>query len=160
REHLPMKSRAVLAALILFQVSVARAEPPGKTLRFERDIQPLLMRCVTCHGSEKARAGLRFDSREGAVALLGSGNQAVVPGNPAESELLRRVRSEDPVQRMPRKGERLTPAQVESLERWIADGAPWPAHWAYRPLTKPPLPGSNFSGRWERTPIDRFVQAE
>src|SRR5205823_11080857 len=42
------------------------------------------------------------------------------------------------------------------LRRWIAAGANWPAHWAYRPLARPPLPAPRLPG-WARTPIDLFI---
>ena len=95
------------------------------------------------------------------MAVLDSGNFAVVPGSVEKSELLHRIRSTEPTQRMPPKGERLTAAQGDQLERWITDGAPWPAHWAYRPLTKARLASRRLTGRHSsRTPIDEFIQAE
>ena len=125
-------------------------------VRFEGDVQPLLGRCVACHGPGKARAGLRLDSREAATAELDSGNHAIVPGNPQQSELLRRVGAADPKKRMPPRGAALTAAQVEQLRRWIAAGADWPKHWAYRPLSKPPLPTVR-TPNGARTPVDLFL---
>jgi hypothetical protein len=113
------------------------AQSAEKAVRFERDVRPVLVRCVTCHGPGKMRAGLRLDGREAATQELDSGNRAVVPGKPDQSELLRRVASTDPQERMPPRGEPLTTAQVDSLRRWIASGAEWPEHWAYRPLARP-----------------------
>jgi hypothetical protein len=134
----------------------SQAGPPGA--QFDREVQPLLSRCVQCHGPGKAKAGLRLDSRQAATAKLKSGNRAIVPGKPDESELLRRVRSADGSERMPPKGAPLTAAQAETLRRWIAAGADWPEHWAYRPLTKPEPP--RVAGDWARTPIDRFILAK
>src|SRR3954454_13957903 len=57
---------------------------PAADLSFDREIQPLLMRCVQCHGPGKARAGLRLDSRAAAIAVLESGKQAIVPGHPEQ----------------------------------------------------------------------------
>src|SRR5437773_583016 len=128
----------------------ASAAPP---VSFDQDVRPLLNRCVTCHGPGKARASLRLDNRESATAAVDSGKRAVVPGKPDQSELLRRVSSTDKDVRMPPRGEPLSPAQVDKLRRWIADGAPWPAHWAYRPLSRPPPPQPSPSG-WARTPVD------
>ena len=156
-----MKPWPLFATLVFFHASVACASDPGAKLRFERDIQPLLTRCVTCHGAAKSRGGLRLDSKAGAIAMLDSGNKAVEPGRPQQSELLSRVRATDPNKQMPPKGERLTAAQVNLLERWIGEGAQWPAHWAYRPLTAPPLPScTSVSPTAVRTPIDQFIQAE
>src|SRR5207244_2156905 len=69
-------------------------------VRFDRDIQPILARCVQCHGPNKPKAGLRLDSRAAATAELESGNRAVVPRHPEQSELLRRVSAANPRERM------------------------------------------------------------
>src|SRR5262249_53574863 len=121
-------------ALLLSVPGVCRAAPGSQAARFDRDIQPILARCVQCHGPNKPKAGLRLDNRSGATADLESGNRAIVPGHPERSELLRRVSATSSRERMPPKGEPLSMEQIEKLRRWIADGADWPAHWAYRPL--------------------------
>ncbi|HEV8061789.1 MAG TPA: PSD1 and planctomycete cytochrome C domain-containing protein [Gemmataceae bacterium] len=157
-----MKPWPFVATLLLLHASALGAAEPGTPLRFERDIQPLLTRCVTCHGTAKARGGLRLDNKGGATAVLDSGDFAVVPGEPEKSELLRRVRSTDPSEQMPPKGERLTAEQADRLQRWIAEGAVWPAHWAYRALTRgtPPTNVGGSQNSSKRTPIDGFIQAE
>jgi hypothetical protein len=149
--------------LFVLGAVAAPADPVGDPVNFDRDIQPLLVRCVHCHGSGKAKAGLRLDSREAATALLKSGNHALTPGQPDKSELLNRVLSSDVSGRMPPKGEPLSRRQVEQLRRWIADGAVWPPHWAYRPLTKAPVPRdpAGLAGTgWAQTPIDHFILAK
>jgi len=127
---------------------------PATPIRFERDIQPILSRCVQCHGPDKAKAGLRLDSLKGATARLRSGHRAIVSGKPDESVLLERVTAEERTQRMPPRGDRVTAAEVEKLRRWIAAGADWPEHWAYRPLKK--LEPPSVAGVTH--PIDRFVR--
>src|SRR5262245_57634022 len=89
-----------LAVLLPFGTTVA-AEP---AVRFDRDVLPVLARCVQCHGPGKARAGLRLDNRDGALGKTESGARAIVPGHPEQSELLRRV-TEKGERRMPPKGE-------------------------------------------------------
>jgi len=129
------------------------------TVSFDRDIRAILDRCVKCHGPGRARAGLRLDSRDGALARLESGRRAIVPGHPEQSELLRRVSIPDPEKRMPLQSKPLGSEQVEALRRWISDGAAWSVHWAYRPLAKPPLPpGALKKGTPRaRNPIDLFI---
>jgi mono/diheme cytochrome c family protein len=159
-------SAALLAPAIwgLSDDAASPSKPAGtsveKPISFERDVQPILVsRCQTCHGRETQKAGLRLDRRERATAELASGERAIVPGKPDASELLRRVVSTDAEERMPPKGEPLSAAQVETLRRWIANGADWPEHWAYRPLrtSKPPRFDSRDDEAWCRTPIDRFI---
>jgi hypothetical protein len=139
------------------------AAKSSSAIDFDRDIQPILMQCVQCHGPGKPKSGLRLDNRLDATGAAESGNRAIVPGHPEQSELLRRVSALDVAERMPLKGKPLSAAQIGKLRSWIADGAKWPAHWAYRPLKKRELPQpagwkpAPQIAEWPRTPIDRFI---
>jgi hypothetical protein len=102
----------------------ARAET-NSDQHFAAKVRPLLeSRCVSCHGSEKVKGGLRLDSRA-AVLMGGDSGPAVVAGNPKESLLLQAVMHAKPDLEMPPK-EKLTVADVAVFEKWIRDGAPWP----------------------------------
>ncbi len=84
------------------------------------EISPIFQqRCIMCHSGQFAPQGLRLDSRDG--LLEGSENGPVaIPGKPAESELIRRVRGESQP-RMPLTGPPwLTDAEIGLLEKWIA----------------------------------------
>jgi hypothetical protein len=123
---------------------------------FTRDIQPLLARrCYSCHGPDTREAGLRLDDKTAATAALDSGSTAIVPGEPAVSEALARVASDDPDLRMPPEGAALSAAEIESLSRWIAAGAEWEPHWAFRRPTRPTLPPAATG----LSPIDTLVEA-
>ncbi|MDR3638092.1 MAG: DUF1549 domain-containing protein, partial [Isosphaeraceae bacterium] len=127
---------------------------------FSRDVLPILSdHCFACHGPDaKARkGGLRLDVKEG---VLRDQEPVVVAGHVAESELYLRITSDDPDERMPpRKFNRpLSPAQVETLKRWIDDGASWGRHWAFVSPRRPALP-SVRNAAWSRGAIDRFVLA-
>jgi hypothetical protein len=149
---------SISVGIALLGISPASAADPTNRIRFERDIQPILTRCLTCHGATKARGGLRLDSKAGATAVLDSGDRALAPGQPEHSELLRRVRSTEASEKMPPKGQAINAAQARLLERWIAEGAEWPAHWAYRPLQTPPVP-VDAAARNGLGPIDAFIRA-
>src|SRR3954467_11789074 len=98
---------------------------------FDREIRPIFSEhCYECHGTDKAKGGLRLNDAKIAVSELKSGSRAIVPSDPGKSELLQRVKSSDPDEYMPPKGERLTAAQVAKLEQWISEGAKWETHWA------------------------------
>ena len=91
---------------------------------FERRVRPLLVeRCHKCHAGEKARGGLRLDSRE-RMLKGGETGPAVVAGKPFESLLLQAVEQTGGL-KMPPDG-RLKDAEVAALRDWIAAGAPWP----------------------------------
>jgi hypothetical protein len=68
------------------------------TVSFDEQIKPILSdRCFVCHGpdAKNRQAELRLDREADAK------NYAVIPGKPDESELFRRITSEDPEERMP-----------------------------------------------------------
>jgi mono/diheme cytochrome c family protein len=135
----------------------AWGQSPQRRVDFGRDIQPLLAkRCFACHGPDKGEGGLRLNQRDTALAELDSGEHAVVPGEPDQSELLRRITAEDAGERMPPEGKPLEAEQVALVRQWIAEGAKWEAHWAFQPLTQPPVPDV-ASRDWVRNPIDAFI---
>jgi len=119
----------------------APSTPPAATearWHFNRDVRPILAGCYSCHGPDRnpRQAGLRLDREEAAKATLPSGNVAIAPGAPERSALLSRVTHPDENLRMPALASgkpRLTDVQIETLRRWIADGAPWEPHWSYVP---------------------------
>lgn len=137
--------------------SPAPASSPPQ-VDFARDVQPLLARrCYACHGPDVHEAGLRLDGRDSATARLESGSRAIVPRDPAASELLARIRAADPDSRMPPHGPRLSADEVATLERWIAADAPWPAHWAFVPPRRPTVPAPE--ARDGAAAIDAFIAA-
>jgi hypothetical protein len=131
---------------------------------FARDIRPLLSKnCFNCHGPDEVtrEAGLRLDQSESATQPADSGATAIVPGKPDESELIRRILSEDESEQMPPSSakSRLTPEQKETLRRWIAAGAEYTEHWAFVPPRQAPLPPVKQTD-WPRNEIDRFILAK
>jgi len=154
------------------------AVDPARIEFFERRIRPLLAaKCFNCHSADnKAAGGLRVDDRNG---LLEGGNRgaAVVPGDPATSLILKAVRHEKGAPKMPPEGG-LEAEEIADLERWIVEGAAWPAielsegqggwnaddealrreHWAFRPISPAEAPAVSDVA-WPRDDVDRFVLA-
>src|SRR5438045_708930 len=93
----------------------APAEPPApRPLDFSRDVRPILAaHCFECHGTDKAKGGLRLTDTSGATAKLKSGATAVVPGHPEASELVARVTTGDADERMPPEKPPLKPDEVQ-----------------------------------------------
>lgn len=127
--------------------------------RFNRDIRPILSsKCYPCHGPDAntRKAGLRLDTFDGAVE-----GGALAPGNPDASELLSRVMTHDPDDRMPPgdPDQALPPEEVDLLRRWIAAGGVYEPHWAFVPpppqVEEPRLEGE--AATRARNPIDAFV---
>ncbi len=152
--------KAFSLALTLISLSLFSADDPPPD--FNRDIRPILSgTCFKCHGmDDKARkSGLRLDIRDVAVKPAKSGETAIVPGHPDQSELITRIYSDDVNDIMPPPSTHieLTNDQKKLLKRWIADGAPYAPHWAFvAPVrTIPP----NVKLGEIRNPIDAFVGA-
>ena len=125
---------AVLCLLIVSlycgatSMAAEQSSPKARKVDFNREVRPILAKnCFACHGQDEAKRakGLRLDRREAAVKPLKSGETAIVPGDPDSSALILRVTEEDETLRMPprKAGNRLTPAEIDVLKRWIAQGA-------------------------------------
>jgi hypothetical protein len=126
---------------------------------FARDVLPILSdNCFQCHGpdAQTRQADLRLDLKE--VALRAE-SPVIVPGESANSELIRRL-SADEDERMPPPStkKRLSVAQIDVLRRWIDQGARWGKHWSYEPVRRPALPAVQAAA-WPRNPIDVFILA-
>ena len=125
---------------------------------FNRDIRPILSEnCFSCHGPNPEHRGgkLRLDVREEAVAPR-HGTAAIIPGDPDHSEIIRRILSHDPEDVMPPPKAHLPalpPAQIDTLKRWIAAGAPYEAHWSFTRPRKTPVPTGIH-------PVDYFINQQ
>ncbi|WP_206291677.1 DUF1549 domain-containing protein [Humisphaera borealis] len=167
-----------LIVLLLASPGVGAASGKGAAradVLFERDIRPIFKtHCFHCHGEDgQLKAGL--DLRLQRLALQGGKHgSAIVPGKPAESLLVQKLREgEMPPEEKPR----LTPQQIELIARWVEQGArvarPEPQaisedhlitdeernYWAFQPLVARQVPAVRGVYR-VRTPIDAFVLAK
>jgi hypothetical protein len=169
-----MRAVSVRSAFSILLVVLGPACVAEELIDFNRDIRPILSnRCFTCHGPDESQrtGGLRLDLRQGALEPADSGERAVVPGAPEQSELIARVNAEDEFMRMPppETGSALTEAELRLLSDWIRQGAAYATHWSYVKPQRPPLPDLDAlladldpaeSERWKTWPrneIDHFV---
>lgn len=145
--------------LMLSCALLARGVNAVEPVVYGTNIQPILAKhCVLCHGPDAAEGGLRLDQFASATSKLDSDRTAIVPMDSANSELIKRVSTNDPNTRMPPEGPALTDQEVELLAAWINQGAKFDQHWAYRPVPNQPLPQVS-NETWIRNPIDRYVLA-
>src|SRR5690242_7995811 len=87
---------------------VVQADGPP-VVDFGRDVLPLFRdRCYQCHDGRQQKSGLRLDVRSAALRGGESGKPAILPGNSAKSELIRRVTTAQGNEAMPRGKEKLT----------------------------------------------------
>ena len=168
--HLPAASGVALTAL-LSCAPLAVADEHADF--FEKKIRPVLVEhCFKCHGDKKTENGLRVDSLE---ALIKGGDigPGIVPGEPDKSLLILALKYEKEDLEMPPKG-KLDDAIIADMEKWVKDGAHWPAsvkpqttdkksdpknHWALKPIANPPVPMVKNTAA-AKNAIDAFLLAD
>ncbi len=150
-----MKRGIIIAAAALFTAVIIYALIPSSKIDFNTQVKPIInKKCIACHGGVKREAQFSLLFRQDAMAKAESGKFAIVPGNASGSELIHRIKSHDPEERMPYKKDPLTKEEVEILSRWIEEGAEWGDHWAYQSVKKQELPATTG---WTKNDVDRFI---
>jgi mono/diheme cytochrome c family protein len=166
--------RALLSAAGLLvctaRLSIAAVVPQEPV--YETQVRPILKtHCTHCHGEEeKPGGGIDLRLRRFLDAHTKDGEPLLVPGKPAEGELMRVIREGE----MPKKGKKLSPDEVAILENWIRAGAksteiepeklpPGPfiteqdrKFWAYQPVKTHPVP--QFPDATALGPVDAYVR--
>ena len=160
-------------------LEASKFKPMSKEGTSQWEVLPVLqLRCVVCHGKQVAEAGLDLRTRE-SILKGGSSGPAIIPGNPTESLLLKRIHAGEmpPKRRIVEASIKvITSTEIKKLENWIAQGAPndMPAidsprvgsdplvseddreFWAFKVPVKSALPEPNKVG-WSQNSIDSFV---
>lgn len=171
-----VKANLTCALLLVLLFTCSACSPSGEPSAEERataleevdynfHVKPILAEhCFTCHGhhAESRKADLELHTEHGLFAALrdDSTRRVVVPGDPAKSELIRRITSPIAKDRMPppEAPRALTEYQAEVLKEWVRQGAEWKPHWAFIPPSRVDIPVTRASN-WARNPIDHFVLA-
>ncbi len=167
---LPVVALFLGALLVVpgYKAEPARAADPAPkprdmgtrgTIEYNRDVRPILAEnCFACHGPDSAarKAGLRIDRREDAIEA-----KVLVPGKPAESEIITRIFTMDAAELMPppKSHKKLNEAQKQVLKQWVAEGAEYQPHWSFITPTRATPPAVKNKG-WVRNPIDAFILAK
>ncbi len=151
-----MKCFLYIAGVAALAGASGRAESPD----YLSQVKPLLAsRCFDCHGSLKQKAKLRVDT---VAAMLDA--DMIIPGEPESSELIYRIQTHDPDERMPpeHEGVLFTEAEVKVISDWVAAGAIGPEdeepeaapedHWAFQRIERPKVPSGSYAN-----PIDAFL---
>ncbi len=150
--------RVIALALALTCCSaIVHAEAP---VSFNWDIRPILSEnCLACHGNDAAKreANLQLVKPDSVFDVDREGGPVVAPGDAGQSELIRRITAADPDERMPppESGKTLTATEIETIRRWIDDGAAFEKHWSFIPPTRQ-TPNDVES---PENAIDRFIRA-
>ena len=136
-----------------------------QTISYNFHIRPILSdKCFKCHGPDanKREAHLRLDIADSAYAPLKEtkGAFAIIPGKPEESELYKRIISDDSSYMMPSPEGHLgalTQYELALFKKWILQGAKYETHWAFIPPQKNPLPKIDNKS-WVKNEIDYFIE--
>lgn len=168
------------------EVPPAQAALADREVSFEGDVRPIFKAyCLGCHGAGKTLEG-NLDLRLARfVQRGGDRGPAIVPGDPATSLLVVRVKAGE----MPPTDKKLSAEQIAIIERWITLGGAANrdepeqlplgmditpaerAYWAFQPITRPTPPEIHATGQPDatgssgaetdrvRTPIDSFILA-
>ena len=125
---------------------------------FDRDIRPILSdKCYFCHGpdAQERKADLRLDDESSAK------ESAIVAGRPDESELIKRILSDDPDALMPPPTSKLAlnDSEKKKLRTWIEQGAEYSQHWAFVPPKSIALPQVKQT-EWCKNELDYLVLAQ
>ncbi|MDP1587484.1 MAG: DUF1549 domain-containing protein, partial [Prosthecobacter sp.] len=165
---------------------IALAATPVFAVDFVREVRPIFEKhCYECHGAEKQKNDYRLDIK--AVALTGGVDHApnIVAGKSAESPLFRFVSGLEKDLAMPPKT-KLSSAEIDTLKRWIDEGAVWPDGvdvakvedrldwWSFKPIrvssfkfqvsssprTSTPDQLETLNLKLETHPIDTFIRAK
>src|SRR5688572_6903138 len=136
-----------------------------KQIDFSAEVKPILNKhCISCHGGVKRSGNFSVLFRNEALDTTESGKLGIIPGDPEHSEMMRRILSTDPEERMPYKEEPLSQHDIDVLAAWIEQGAKWGDHWAYVAPKKIEIPESetllaalSSQDDWPKNEIDFFI---
>ena len=157
-----------MGTALLATAAGCKGKPSGSSssqqhLDFNQDVQPILAsNCFSCHGPdpEMRKANLRLDLEESAFKKRPGKPDAIVPGHPEKSELIRRIESKDPHYLMPQtslgEAKPMKPHDIAILKQWVAEGAHYRPHWAFEKPARPAVPQLK-AANWAQNPIDAFV---
>ena len=111
------------------------------------DVKPILSdRCYHCHGpdKDKRKADLRLDTQEGIDEVIKNG------------ELIARITSTDPDERMPPPKSKLSvnEDEVSILRDWVEAGGKVQRHWSFIPIKT----NKGIDVKGDVHPIDAFIK--
>src|SRR5690349_10668937 len=132
---------------------------------YSTQVKPIINKnCITCHGGVRAKGNFSLLFREEALAKTKSGKYAIVPGDPGNSEMIRRITLNDPDERMPYHHEPLSNEEINILTTWIKQGAQWGENWSYVALKPVDVPKPkkffgliNTTSDWAKNEVDYFI---
>lgn len=141
--------------LLIVSICIVCSKKSNK-ISFNTEIRPILnAKCTGCHGGVKKAGGLSFIYRELALGKGESGKQCIIPGDPENSEFIKRLTHHDIELKMPLGKDPLNEKEIDLLKTWIKQGANWEEHWAYIAPKSQTVP--EVSSKYVSNEIDKFI---
>jgi WD40 repeat protein/mono/diheme cytochrome c family protein len=124
-----MQLRYLIAAVSLAAIPVStlaeEPAPAGDQVSYFKQVLPIFRtkNCTGCH--QQAKRGGEYVMTEFADLLKGgeTGELAIVPGDPAKSNLIAQITPANGKAEMPKDAPPLTAAEIDIITKWIAQGA-------------------------------------
>ncbi len=158
------KTTLVVLLLLIVILSFVLFTKEDK-IDYSTQVKPIINKnCITCHGGVRAKGNFSLLFRDEALAKTKDGKYAIIPGDPDNSEMIKRLSLKDPEERMPFHHEPLSKDEITILRNWIKQGAQWGENWSYVAL-KPvevPTPKTFFGlipvkSDWAKNEVDFFI---
>ena len=123
-----LRSRPLLPSVFLFILIPFNLLQAVERIEFDREVRPILSdKCFYCHGPDKEHreAGLRLDIHDQAKSVI-------TAGDPTSSEFIKRILADDEAKMPPEESKKaLTDQEIQTLTRWVEQGAQWTDHWSF-----------------------------
>jgi hypothetical protein len=161
--------KALGIIVLLFSAIIWFRDGDKNRVDYNGDVKPILNKhCMGCHGGVKKAGDVSFLFEHEMLQPGKSGKRPVVRGDVHASEMIRRITTSDPDEKMPKNAPALSNTEIETLKKWIEQGAVWETHWAYKKPERPEVPSFrsvwNLFGlldvndaRWSKNEIDHFI---
>lgn len=152
-----MKPFFAIGLLVVSAINAHAAE-----IDFAHQVVPILkQKCGQCHTGDQKKGGLSLNTRESSL-IGGESGKVLIPGKSGDSDLIRRILSNDPDVMMPPQGPRLSAEQVAVLKQWVDSGLAWERGFTfgerpYEPPLKPRRPTIPEAVDGRTHPIDRVI---
>ena len=152
----------VITVFLVFSCLIVWVWIPEEKIDYNSQVKPILNKhCISCHGGVKQNGGFSLLFEAEAKGNTDSGAPAIIAGHPNRSEMIRRLTSNDPEERMPYEKDPLSKEEIDILKKWIDQGAVWDTHWSYLPVQKQVVTDRFSKDKeyqdWRKNDIDYFI---
>jgi hypothetical protein len=152
-----MKFKLLIIVFLLSSIIISCNVFQNDSISFNEQVRPILnKKCIVCHGGVKKNGGFSLLFEEEAKGNTKSGKPAIIEGDAEHSEFIKRLTDHDPEKRMPKDADPLTDEEIETLTKWVNEGAKWEIHWAFIP-PKSDIGIPQVGDDWAKNDIDKFI---